>query len=233
MNANRTMRGERAARLTAPRLALLLGGLTGTLMLLAVPLALAARPQRAADNAGVLVLFLPFAAVGLLIARRQPYNSIGWILVALALAVTVGGDASVYAVLVYRLHDHGLPFGRLAVALAPYAWIPVLALLPLPILLFPDGRIPKGGWRWAFWAYAVVAVVFLISNAALDSHAFTDRHLVVNSNGEVSAMTAPSRPDCSPSSSSGSWCSRPTSSRSRPRLPSRLRRWRPPRSSTR
>ena len=161
-------------------------------MLLAVPLALAARPQSAADNAGVLVLFLPFAAVGLLIARRQPYNSIGWILVALALAVTVGGDASVYAVLVYRLHDHGLPFGRLAVALAPYAWIPVLALLPLPILLFPDGRIPKGGWRWAFWAYAVVAVVFLISNAALDSHAFTDRHLVVNSNGEVSAMTAPS-----------------------------------------
>ncbi len=68
----------------------------------------------------------------------------------------------------------------------------MLALLPLPILLFPDGGMPAGRWRWAFRAYVLLAATFLISNAALDSHAFTDRHLVINSSGEVRAMTAPS-----------------------------------------
>ncbi len=161
------------------------------LALAALPLALAAHGQPAATNASVIVLFLPFAAVGVLIAYRQPRNSIGWILVTLALTVTLATDASVYAVLVYRVGDHGLPLGRLAVALAP-SWIPVLALLPLPVMLFPDGRIPGGRWRWCFWAYVVVVGTFLVVNAIPDSTAFTDHRLIVGSNGEAAALTAPS-----------------------------------------
>jgi hypothetical protein len=172
---------------------LVLGGLTFALMVAALPLAAAVRHQSAASNAGVILLFVPFAAVGMLLAYRQPGNSLGWILTALALLVTLGTDAGLYAVLVYRTGHHGLPLGRLAVALAP-SWVPVLGLLPLPILLFPDGRIPRGRWRWAFWVYLALVTGFLVSIAIADANAFTERHLVLRSDGELAALFArPSR----------------------------------------
>ena len=65
-----------------------------------------------------------------------------------------------------------LPLGRLAVLLAP-AWIPVLVLAPLPIVLFPDGRIPPGRWAWVFWSYVAVAVTVLAGLGVADLHAFT------------------------------------------------------------
>ncbi len=52
----------------------------------------------------------------------------------------------------YRLGDTGLPLGPLAAFLAPN-WIPLIALLPLPIALFPDGRLPSRRWRTTLWAY--------------------------------------------------------------------------------
>ncbi len=120
---------------------------------------------------GVGIITLPFAVVGLLVARRQPRNSIGWIFLAFTFAVLVSVSAANYAVLVYRVHD-ALPLGRLAVALAP-AWVPVIVLAPLPIVLFPDGRIPPGRWRWTFWAYVAVAIAALVGIGASDVGAFT------------------------------------------------------------
>ena len=67
---------------------------------------------------GIGILTLPFFGVGLLIARRRPDNSIGWLLLAFAFVVLLSMDAANYAVLVFRVH-HALPLGRLAVFLAP------------------------------------------------------------------------------------------------------------------
>ena len=86
-----------------------------------VPLAVLA-DQATAGNLLIIPLMIPFGAVGVVVANRQPRNAIGWILIALALTVVLGTDAGFYAVLAYRLGDHWLPLGRLAVALSP-AWI--------------------------------------------------------------------------------------------------------------
>ena len=136
---------------------------------------------------GVGIITLPFAVVGLLVARRRPRNPIGWILLAFTVSVLVSVNAANYAVLVYRVHD-ALPLGRLAVALAP-GWVPVLVLAPLPIALFPDGDIPPGRWRWAFWAYVAVGVVFLAGIAASDFGAFTDHRVVIDSSGSLASLT--------------------------------------------
>jgi len=138
---------------------------------------------------GVAIVTLPFAAVGLLIARRRPRNSIGWILLGLTFAVCVSVDAANYAVLVYRVHD-ALPLGRLAVFLAP-AWLPVLIMAPLPIVLFPDGKIPSGRWRWTFWAYIAVGIAFLGANAKAYFAPFTERRVVIDASGSISALNAP------------------------------------------
>ena len=141
---------------------------------------------------GVGIITLPFAAVGLVVARRRPRNSIGWILLALALSVLVSANAANYAVLVYRVHD-ALPLGRLAVLLAP-AWVPILALLPLPIVLFPDGHIPRGRWRWVFSAYAALVVVFLSELGALDLMGALHRHVAINSKGWLDSLNGPYGP---------------------------------------
>jgi len=138
---------------------------------------------------GVGIITLPFFAVGLLIARRRPRNSIGWIFLAFALAVLLSIDAANYAVLVFRVH-RALPLGRLAVFLAP-AWVPVLVLAPLPIVLFPDGKIPPGRWRWTFWAYIALGAALLATLGTQNFGAFTERHLTIDKSGSLSALSAP------------------------------------------
>jgi len=138
---------------------------------------------------GIGIITLPFFAVGLLIARRRPENPIGWILLTFAFAVLASIDAANYAVLVFRVH-HALPLGRLAVFLAP-AWVPVIVIAPLPIVLFPEGKIPPGRWRWTFWAYVALGVAFLAALGTQNFGAFTQRHVAIDESGSLSALTAP------------------------------------------
>jgi hypothetical protein len=54
------------------------------------------------DAAGMAI-----AAAGLVVARRQPRNPIGWLLLGCVIVVGLGGIAARYAVLDYRLDHHG------------------------------------------------------------------------------------------------------------------------------
>ncbi|MDQ1706571.1 MAG: hypothetical protein QOF18_2937, partial [Frankiaceae bacterium] len=66
-----------------------------------------------------LALVVPFAAVGLVVARRQPRNALGWILLGVGLFFPLNGAASAYLVLDYRMHQGRLPLGPVAVLLQP------------------------------------------------------------------------------------------------------------------
>ena len=91
-----------------------------------------------------LVIGVPSGIVGLLVARRQPRNPLGWLLIAVAIAMTAGTDGSDYALLRYRLGDQHLPFGPAAVVVNQ-VWGPGLELLGLVVLLFPDGKLSING----------------------------------------------------------------------------------------
>jgi hypothetical protein len=80
-------------------------------------------------------------AVGLLIARRQPGNPIGWIMVVFTLVYVLGAAASDYAVLYYRLGHRGFPLAPLALLLSAVQ-APSFAMFPLVILL-SAGELPK------------------------------------------------------------------------------------------
>jgi hypothetical protein len=163
----------------------MVGGVTALVFAAGGPLAVFAhRPGKFL----IVVFVIPFAAVGVLVARRQPRNAIGWILIALALGSAIGSEAGFYAIRAYSVDHHGLPLSRLAAAVAPLAWISILLLLPLPIMLFPDGRVPPGRGRWALWAYAALAVIFLVSVGAQTGHAFTDRRIAVDSTGQLTSI---------------------------------------------
>ncbi|HEY3925515.1 MAG TPA: hypothetical protein VGL75_13215 [Acidothermaceae bacterium] len=137
----------------------LVGGLVLLLACAVVPLAVATRDPWPVDDGLGPALFLVFAGIGFVIARRQPRNPVGWILVAVALVALIQTNAALYTVLDYRLHHGDLPFGAAAVYWsAGYALLPLIIGLPA-IALFPDGRLSRR-WRRFMQIYVVLAVIF-------------------------------------------------------------------------
>jgi hypothetical protein len=134
----------------------MLGALTLALTVLYVPLAWPARDF--SDGWQVLIGFLAFALPGVVVARRQPGNPIGWILIGLGVYAGIETDAGRYAVFDYHFHHGGLPFGPAAALVASGLWTGEFLVLPLVILLFPDGRLTRR-WRMVLWAYLAAATV--------------------------------------------------------------------------
>lgn len=127
---------------------------------------------------------LPCAGVGVVVVRRVRTNPIGWIFLGLGVAAAVGCNAAAYAVIAYRHGDPGLPLARLAVFLAPW-WIALVLATPVPILLFPDGRLPKGRWRWSLWPYLAAGTVLAVNVVQADLRAFTEHHVRVSQQGTL------------------------------------------------
>jgi hypothetical protein len=172
-------------RLVSSRLALWLGVLLLGLLALAVPLSVVAHE---ATGGGLVPLLLPmlFGGVGVLVAARQARNPIGWIMLVFALSFTIGEDGGFYSVAAFRLGRHGLPLARLSVVFAT-GWVGLI-LMPLTILLFPDGRLPSPRWRWTLWLYVALAGGFVGVVGVADIGAFTDQRISVDSSGELSSL---------------------------------------------
>jgi hypothetical protein len=171
--------GRPRFRWATPRTALLIG--VGMLLFLAAAVPLSVLTHNLSED----IPFLPAAIIGVILARQRPRNPIGWAFLALAAIVFVTGDSAQYAVLAYRLHHPGLPLARLALALDAL-WIGFVLLLPLPILLFPDGRVDSRFWRWTLRIYvALSALVLMIIGVGGMVQAFTARHIQVDSSGDL------------------------------------------------
>ena len=183
----------RRFRLATPRIAVALGAVS----LLTVPATFAldalsdSMPSSLLDwtsTVSGIVFVLVLTAVGVVVARRQPRNPIGWMLIGVALGVQAGNVGSDYAYLVY-IFDHGsLPLGQLGVLLSS-SWLFSFMLLPLIILLFPDGRHgPR--WRWPVRLYLVLSTLALLGTVSV---AVTDFGLrvPVNSSGEPIGLNDP------------------------------------------
>jgi hypothetical protein len=161
-------------RLASPVTATVLAVLS--LMLLAGALVLSALTgQLSVLGSGPIVpVVVVYAAVGFVVARRQPGNPIGWILITWIVVFLLSGVAGGYAALYYRFGHHGLPLAPVAVVLGPL-WAPALLLFPVVILLFPDGRLAARRWRWVLRAYVVAgalvsAAVFAPAVTAVAHH---------------------------------------------------------------
>ncbi len=157
--------------------------LAGVLVLSALAMApLAALSHLGFNSLNALVIGLPCGLVGILVARRQPANPLGWLLLAIALCLTVSTDGSEYALLRYRLGYHQLPLGVAGLALNQL-WAAGLELLGLVVLLFPDGRLSSAWWRGALWAYVGVYVFSMVILAVATAQAVIGRPFQVDVNG--------------------------------------------------
>lgn len=141
------------------------------------------------DGVVALVIGVPCAAIGFLVARRQPRNPLGWLFLVIAIFLfvpTVGGD---YAYLDYG-QGHRLPFAAAGLAVDEL-WTQGLALFIVAILLFPDGRLPSRFWRWALRIWCAAFAVLLIASVVATAGALAAHPIRIDTTGGLVALDSP------------------------------------------
>jgi signal transduction histidine kinase len=103
---------------------------------------------------------MSFGICGAILAWHRPRNPIGWLFAAGGVAYAT---AALAAPLGAVLREAAAPVGvqRLVITIFFWSWPLAIGLvLPLTLLLFPDGRPPTRRWRWVVIAVIVTAPLF-------------------------------------------------------------------------
>jgi two-component system, NarL family, sensor kinase len=103
---------------------------------------------------------LSFGICGAILAWHRPQNPIGWLFAAGGVAYAT---AALVAPLGAVLHEAGASIAvqRLLITIFVWSWPSAIGLvLPLALLLFPDGRPPSPRWRWVVIAVIITAPLF-------------------------------------------------------------------------
>jgi hypothetical protein len=135
------------------------------------------------------VIGVPCAAVGVVVARRQRDNPLGWIFLVVGVCLFLCTDGAAYASLRYRL-GYRVPLGQVGLVLNQI-WGPSLVLFVVAVLLFPDGKLPSGFWRWAFRVYGVLFAVLVTATAVAIAGALAAHPVRVDNNGGLVAVDHP------------------------------------------
>jgi hypothetical protein len=167
--------------------AAVLGGLA--VLSLAATLPLTLLSGQLGEGIVALVIGVPCAGVGFLVARRQPGNPLGWLFLAAAILLFVSNDGGDYAYAVYSL-GRDLPFGPVALAVDEL-WSPGLVLFVVVILLFPDGRLSSRFWRGVLRCYWALYIVLVAAYAVATARALAVRPLRIDAAGGLSAVDNP------------------------------------------
>ncbi len=137
--------GQRMRRLASPSTATVLGVAAAAFAVAA--LAISVADHKAANAAIVLIPTTMFAAVGVVVARRQPANPIGWLLIFVALFENMYDFATAYVAFNHWL-GHGLNWPSFTALWFENSFWDLGLIVGLPaLLLFPDGVVPSRRWR--------------------------------------------------------------------------------------
>ena len=103
---------------------------------------------------------MSFGICGAILAWHRPRNPIGWLFAAGGVAYATAALAAPLGVV---LREAAAPMAaqRLVITIFVWSWPLAIGLvLPLTLLLFPDGRPPTPRWRWVVIAVIVTAPLF-------------------------------------------------------------------------
>lgn len=99
--------------------------------------------------------------LGALIAAKQPRNSIGWLMIALAYLAGLFQVVAGYGHAALAVHHGALPLGSLAAWLGAWIWTPALGFIALIVVRFPDGLGGRFS-RFVDWVYVFGTALFAI-----------------------------------------------------------------------
>jgi hypothetical protein len=105
------------------------------------------------------------ATVGAVLASRRPHHPVGWLLLALGLAVTASGVADGYARYGLLGRPSALPAARWVAVYSPATIYLAFVSIGFVLLLTPSGSLPSPRWRWWARLAAAAPVGFLLALA--------------------------------------------------------------------
>jgi len=153
----------------------------------ALVLGLANRPEVPLYEVTSAIITPTFATLGVLIASRRPGNVMGWIFLASGVLEGVLMFSGQYATVALAPDGPLLPGGALAVWFATLAQNSFVGCILFLIWLFPDGRLLSRRWRPVAWAIGTFLAVSLVI-AALSPGPFAEFPSASNPFGVEGAM---------------------------------------------
>lgn len=102
-------------------------------------------PAASVANALFIVGMTVLTGTGALLIRDRPRSAMGWLLVGTGLA---GVSGRLVFGLAWLAHDAGLAVADGLGWASNWVWVPMNGLALLMLLRFPDGTLPRRGWRW-------------------------------------------------------------------------------------
>jgi len=159
-----------------------LAGLALSLVGSHIALVVASRDARQAFDGMLWLIVLVFCGVGYVVARRQPANPIGWLLLGASCAFALEGAAGGYSVLDYRVHAGRLPLGHAAIV-CQFSWLIGMVFIGLAVILFPNGSAPSARWRKWLYIYAGVSGWFYGMYVLAGILLHVPRHAKVDASG--------------------------------------------------
>ena len=174
----------RFRRLASPSTATVLGVIAAAFGVASLAISIA--DHKASNVGNVLLPTTMFAVVGVVVARRQPKNPLGWLLILVSLLENMFGFSEAYVVFNHWL-GHRLNWSSYAALWFENSFWDFGLIVGLPaLLLFPNGEVPPGRkWRMSLRVYAAGAVLVVISQCAAATILVRFHNLQVGSNGEV------------------------------------------------
>ena len=113
-----------------------------------------------------LLFAVGFSTVGAVIASRSSSkNPIGWLFCAIGLSFGVIHFSAQYAIYTLLAQPGTLVGGEAAAWIVSWAWVLAVGLIVFLALLFPDGRLPSGRWRWFAWLSLTLILMGAVSGA--------------------------------------------------------------------
>jgi hypothetical protein len=71
------------------------------------------------------------------------------------------------------------------------AWAPSILLFAVAIMLFPDGVLPSGRWRWVMGTVAVVGTTWMVGAFAIAGDAIALNQVVIEPSGDLKQIDYP------------------------------------------
>ena len=141
-------------------------GLSSIALALAVAMAVIALTDGDVFILSLVPAPIVWAVMGGLVAVRRPGHPMGLLLSAGGLADAITATMFAYARAAVIHFPATLPFGRPALWLTAWDYVPAICLSGMVVpLVFPDGHLLSRRWRPVLWAVAAYAALSAVGNA--------------------------------------------------------------------